>query len=514
MICIFKCPGCNGNMTFDIEKQMLVCRSCGTEINAEDYDEKQIAFEGAQEYGEDTVSYRCPTCSAEVEVSSSQATCTCSYCGIEMAVFSAEKGRMAPEKIIPFEIDQTAAEVAFSKWWLDYDTMPNFNRKNMKFTIQPMYLPVWLVNANTKTDMSAIVRREENIGGTYSYNGMHGSMRGTLHDKMTFSDAEKRTRDYLIRKSLYSKFFKVPSNASYHFSSTRFFGIEPYNYTKLEDFTPGYISGFPAEHYSIEAGDVIPGALKRIKGFGVEQCKTYILGSSLGESEIVEETGCIQSIELKQITYAMVPVWICSYMFMGRRHMVYVNGQTGKADGQVVTSGERLRSYAVALFLSTFLEFFSFLLLGLALFDNKRGTYDLRLFLAFAVIFAASLSGNLPRKVQRERNGRKETVEMYSDIDYIKKDYVKPKNVVIRRLLIGIILLPIAMGCSSYRIPASSGSSQLLALGFITLVLSAVWTVLFMSIHVRKEAEQKPAEYNDYLNMSVTDILESSEQVY
>ncbi len=51
MICIFKCPGCNGSMTFDIEKQMLVCQSCGTEIDAEAYDEKQIVFEGGQEYG-------------------------------------------------------------------------------------------------------------------------------------------------------------------------------------------------------------------------------------------------------------------------------------------------------------------------------------------------------------------------------------------------------------------------------------------------------------------------------
>ncbi len=208
--------------------------------------------------------------------------------------------------------------------------MPTFNRKHLKFTIRPMYMPVWLVDANTKTDMSAVVKREEKIGGTYSYGGMR--------DSLTFSDRDTRTRNYLIHKSLYTKFFKVPSNASHHFSSTRFFGIEPYNYMKLEDFAPGYISGLPAEHYSIDANDIVPRALDRIKGFGVEQCKTYILGSHAGESKIVEEAGCLQSVELKQITYAMVPVWICSYTFRGKKHMVYVNGQTGKADGEVVCS--------------------------------------------------------------------------------------------------------------------------------------------------------------------------------
>ncbi len=513
MICIFKCPGCNGNMTFDIEKQQLVCQSCGTEIGAEDYDEKQIVFEGGQEYGEDIISYRCPTCSAEVEVDSSQATCTCSYCGIEMAVFAGENGRMAPEKIVPFELDQAAAEVAFCKWWTEHDTMPEFNRKNMKFEIRPMYMPVWLVNANTKTDMSAVVKREETIGGTYSYSGTQNSQWGMKKDNLTFSDRDKRTRNYLIHKSLYSKFFKVPSNASYHFSSTRFFGIEPYNYTKLEDFAPGYISGLPAEHYSIEASDVIPRALKRIKGFGVEQCKTYILGSHTGESEIIEEAGCIQSIELKQIIYAMVPVWICSYKFMGKRHMVYVNGQTGKADGEVVSSKERMNSYAVTVFLSTYLEYFALLLFLLSLnglsLENVAMLWGI-----FISCFVGSLTGNLPKRLTRKHNRREETVEMYADIEYVKKDFVKPRNIVIRRTIIGTLLLPIAVAFShSPRFPYAF-SLNMLEVALLTLVLSVVWTVLFLEIHVQKEKEQKPAEYNDYLNMSITDILESSEQVY
>ncbi|MDE6531739.1 MAG: TFIIB-type zinc ribbon-containing protein [Lachnospiraceae bacterium] len=512
MICIFKCPGCNGNMTFDIEKQMLVCQSCGTEIDAEDYDEKQIVFEGGQEYGEDIISYRCPTCSAEVEVDSSQATCTCSYCGIEMAVFAGENGRMAPEKIIPFELDQGAAEVAFCKWWLDHDTMPKFNRKQMKFAIRPMYLPVWLVNANTKTDMSAVVKREETIGGTYSYSRTQSHQWGMNQDNLTFSDRDKRTRNYLIRKSLYTKFFKVPSNASYHFSSTRFFGIEPYNYMKLEDFAPGYISGLPAEHYSIEASDVIPRALNRIKGFGVEQCKTYILGSHTGESEIVEEAGCIQSIELKQIIYAMVPVWICSYTFMGKKHMVYVNGQTGKADGEVVSSRERLKSYAVTLFLSTYFEYFALLLFMLSMHGLKPGEV-VEIWVIFFAFFVGSLTGNLPKKLTRKRNGKKETVELYADIEYVKKDFVKPIYIAIRRMIIGILFLPIALAySSSSRLSASS--SHMLESVLFAFVLSAVWTALFLGIHVKKEKEQKPAEYNDYLNMSITDILESSEHVY
>ncbi len=496
MICIFKCPRCNGNMTFDVEKHMLVCQSCGTEIDAEDYDEKQIVFEGGQEYGEEIICYRCPTCSAEVEVDSSQATCTCRYCGIEMAVFVGENGRMAPEKIIPFELDEAEAEAAFCKWWLEHDTMPEFNRKHMKFTIQPMYLPVWLMNANTKTDMSAVVRREEVVGGTYSYSGTQNHQWGMQNDKLTFSDRDKRIKTFLIRKSLYTKFYKVPSNASYHFSSTRFFGIEPYNYMKLEDFAPAYISGFPAEHCSIKASDVIPRALNRIKGFGVEQCKTYILGSHTGESMIVRETGCTQSIELKQIIYAMVPVWICSYTFMGKRRMVYVNGQTGKTDGEVVSSEERLKSYIFTLFLSTYFEYFAFLLLVLSLKGNTS-----RLWRVLSCAFIGSLPENVQKKPIGKRSGKKDTVELYADVDYVKNDFVKPKVIMIRRTIVGALVLPIAAAINrSHAVPFFS-STRIPEAAFFALIISIVWTALYMETHVKKEKEQKPAEYNDYLKM-------------
>lgn len=516
MICIFKCPGCNGNMTFDIEKQMLVCQSCGTEIDAEAYDEKKLVFEGGQEYGEGISCYRCPTCSAEVEVDSSQATCTCRYCGIEMAVFAVESGRMAPEKIIPFELEQEEAETAFCKWWLEHDTMPKFNRKHMKFTIRPMYMPVWLVDANTKTDMSAVVKREEKIGGTYSYSGLQAHQWGMKQDSLTFSDRDTRTRNYLIHKSLYTKFFMVPSNASHHFSGTRFFGIEPYNYMKLEDFAPGYISGLPAEHYSIDANEIVPRALDRIKGFGVEQCKTYILGSHTGESEIIEEAGCIQSVELKQITYAMVPVWICSYTFRGKKHMVYVNGQTGKTDGEVVSSEERLNSFAVTLFLTTYLVYFSLMIFMLS-FNGPKFQYIAVLWSIFIALFAGSLTGKLPKKFMGERKEKKETVDMYADIEYVKRDFLNPKYIMIRRAIIGTLLLPIAVAYS--RSPRLlrllyATSPSMLGVALFALVLSVVWTTLFIETHVKKEKEQKPAEYNDYLNMSITDVLASSEHVY
>ncbi len=136
----------------------------------------------------------------------------------------------------------------------------------------------------------------------------------------------------------------------------------------------------------------------------------------------------------------------------------------------------------------------------------------------FISFFVGSLTGNFSKmlagKRAGKRNGKKETVNMYADIEYVKKDYVKPKNIMIRRTIIGTLLLPIAVAYSrSIRLPFASSPSMPEAALF-TLVLSVIWTALFMRIHIKKEKEQKPAEYNDYLNMSITDVLASSEHVY
>ena len=258
MVCVFRCPGCSSNMTFNAEKQKLECTVCGTEVAVEEYDAAEITLDGGQECGDDMSSYVCPGCGAEMLTENLQVTCNCSYCGTGMAVFGGGEKKVMPEKVIPFSVTEEQAFNYFCKWWMDHDTLPEFNRNKMKFEMHPMYLPVWLLDANVHTDMSAIVSRMEN--------------------------KEKVTRRYLIRKAIKSKFNGVPTNASYHFSSTRFQGIEPYDYSKLQDFSAAYLSGYPAEQYSVEMRDVVPKTIKRVLDFGEDQCRTYILGSGVGIS--------------------------------------------------------------------------------------------------------------------------------------------------------------------------------------------------------------------------------------
>lgn len=512
MICIFKCPSCDSNMTFNVEKQKLECTVCSTEIAVDDYDAGEMTLDGGKKCGDETSSYRCPTCGAEMLTETEQATCTCSYCGTGMAVFGSGEGKVSPEKIIPFTISKAQAEAFFKQWWMEHDTMPEFQMQKMKLDIQPMYLPVWLINANVRSDVSAMVKRTELVGENNPF-GRASDLSGMLmrNDAISrLSDKQKITKNYLIRKLVESKFDRVPNNASFHFSSTKFQGIEPYDYDFLEDFEPAYLSGFPAEQYSVEIKDVIPRTIKRIKDFGEKQCDNFILGSNAGVSEIERKILSSGTVELKEVCYALVPVWVCSYFYNKKRYSVYVNGQTGKADGEVLVGEEKTILSFILLFLSAFGQYFGILFLldvVLLRFTGKGSIEVLLTLIGFFSFLIWIVIGNFKKS--------SEDMEWKAEIDFNKRAKTDPKRVRMKNFIIGIICFFIgAIICGTFGkiflITILSNLLELLGLAFLPGI---IWTVWFMSKHVNRSLQKEEVEYTDYIKVAQSVILESSEKV-
>lgn len=517
MICIFKCPGCNSNMTFNVEKQKLECMVCGAEIAVDDYDAGKMTLDGGVKCGDETSSYLCPTCGAEMLTETAQATCTCSYCGTGMAVFGSGEGKVSPEKIIPFTVTREQAETYFRQWWMEHDTMPEFNLHKMKLEIRPMYLPVWLVNANVRTDTSAIVRRMETVDEVKYQFGSGNDFEDMMHSNdaiSRLSDKQKVTKRYVIRKLVESRFDRVPNNASYHFSSTRFQGIEPYDYNYLEDFEPAYLSGFPAEQYSVEINDVIPRTIRRVRDFGENQCRNYILGSGAGVSEIETEIHSAGTVELKEACYALVPVWVCSYLHQKKHHSVYVNGQTGKADGEVLIGEERTAVSFITMFLGAFWEFFGILfLLSISfwrIFRSAAGSVFLSM--AFVIIFSVIA---LFKGGGVVNSGTMEGFEWDSQIAYNQRSRSDPKRVRIKKFIIGTVCF--AAGAILYSVSARSAGMSLWPVLPKLLVMSAaagfLWTLWFMKKHIRTSIRKETVEYSDYVKAAQSVILESSEKL-
>lgn len=318
MICVFKCVNCGDHMVYSIEKRALVCSTCGSECDIEYYDMENMTWDGRQIMSEGVEGAECPVCGAKVTKMEGSAKMACSFCGSELAAFGLKEDELSPEKIIPCRLSKEDAKTKLLGWWLKHPTMPKYDEKKLQMKIQDIYVPVWLYNADIMTKLSADVLVYR--GGKAEY------------DK----DVERLDKIYV------SKFVHVPFDSSVHIEDELFYDIEPFNYSEMEEFNPSYLSGHMAEHYHMEPEYVMPRAVGRLKEFASKQAIDF-LDSTIGASEIVNIAEKEIDITPTEVIYALVPVWVCSYVYQGTRRHVFVNGQTGKVAGEVILAGNTFK---------------------------------------------------------------------------------------------------------------------------------------------------------------------------
>lgn len=348
MICVFKCVNCGDHMVYSIEKRALVCSTCGSECDIEYYDMENMTWDGRQIMSEGVEGAECPVCGAKVTKMEGSAKMACSFCGSELAAFGLKEDELSPEKIIPCRLSKEDAKTKLLGWWLKHPTMPKYDEKKLKIKIQDIYVPVWLYNADIMTRLAADILIYR--GGEADY----------------VNDMER------IDKMYVSKFKHVPFDSSVHIEDELFYDIEPFNYSEMEDFNPSYLSGHMAEHYHMEPEYVLPRAVGRLKEFALKQAVDF-LDSTIGASEIVDIPEKEIDITPTEVIYALVPVWVCSYVYQGKRRNVFVNGQTGKVAGDVIFAGNTFKhdiifygvcaavfNAAIAFLIVTFMSIYGF----------------------------------------------------------------------------------------------------------------------------------------------------------
>lgn len=308
MICIFKCVSCGDRMHFSVEKQLLECSTCGSTCEMENYNMDDISYEGAVTMDSSIKKLYCPSCGAKVGIKEGSAKLNCGYCQSELAAFGVNDDSLSPEKIIPCKITEEEAKGKLYSWWIKHSTMPKLDPKKLKMEFHDMYVPVWLVDTDVVTDVAA------RIEGYY--------------DNISLPH-------HHLRKKVRSPFNHVPFDASCHIQDDQFYNIEPFDYSEMKDFNAGYLSGHMAEVYHIGPDQTIPRIIGRVKEFAIEECKSDIEVDSQGGT-ILEVVHQECDVTPKNITYLLVPVWVCKYIYQGKKRYVYINGQTGKVDGEVL----------------------------------------------------------------------------------------------------------------------------------------------------------------------------------
>lgn len=312
MICVFKCPNCGDKMRYSIEHKQLECPVCGGHCKVEEYDTLAITYEGLSELSDDVHQFSCPQCGAKVTIQEVDAKLYCTYCESEMVAFAEGKDTISPEKIIPCKLTLEEARGKMITWWLAHPTLPKLNADKLQLKFQMYYVPVWLYNAQAITTISARVAPSEATKETVGFN--------TLLQNLVLTTQ--------------TDFVHVPFDSSAHFIDERFHGIEPFYYYEMRPFTPAYLSGHMAERYYYSQTEMMGKAIDRMQKFCMEDGKNAVEAHKNG-GPIVDLIDSSCDVTPKEIIYTLVPIWVASYHEHGKRHAVYINGQTGKVDGEI-----------------------------------------------------------------------------------------------------------------------------------------------------------------------------------
>lgn len=322
----YKCPNCDAELTFQPESQSFACHYCGSAFSQEKIQEIYPAEEtrtipkeqNPQDSSFQAVSYQCPSCGAEIMTDETTAATFCYYCHNPVTLGSRLSGEWKPDRMIPFAFGKEDAKKTFLSWckkkfFVDH----RFFSESQLEKLSGVYFPFWLVDSKSQVDMVAKAN----------------SLRVWRMGDIEYTE----TSVYELTRSGQVDFSDYGVGALKREEADLLKGILPFDYSKLEDFSAPFLSGFLAEKRNLEKTDVKPQVDSQLREYA--------------ETLLRDTTGAFGSVTVQHLTvnekenrwkYLLLPAWILTYQYRGKTYYFAMNGQTGKINGELPVSKGRL----------------------------------------------------------------------------------------------------------------------------------------------------------------------------
>lgn len=334
-----KCPSCGGVMDFQPGTGMLACPYCGYEEKIEedtmDFVAEELDFSLAEDddacdWGTATRIVICKACGAETVYDFNEVASECPYCGSNQIMEQKSTRKvMAPGGVLPFQFDAKEAARRFQSWIKGKLFCPREAKEQIKpKALKGLYLPFWTFDSHTQSH----------------YTGQYG----TSH---TWRDRNGKTHthiDWHHTRGHYQEFFDdILVCGSARQDASMLNGIEPFDTTKLKEYTPEYMAGFMAERYTIKVKSAWERAKEKIENI-LRQRVTSKIQREHGTSYV---QGVRVETNHQQVTYkyVLLPVWISSFQYRGKLYHFMINGQTGKVSGKTPISPIRVTFFILGI---------------------------------------------------------------------------------------------------------------------------------------------------------------------
>lgn len=343
----YRCPHCNGTLNFDSGSQQLTCPFCDTEFEAQSVREYNEAIDAvsqsdqcewetyqaetgsgawANEERSHLVTHICKSCNGEIVAEKTTAVTTCPYCDHNVFIPQQFADELRPDYVIPFRLNKEQAKEALRDFYKGKPLLnPCFKRENHLDEIKGIYVPFWLYDCGTSSDLQ---------------------YKGTKIRK--YSDSRNHyteTKHYAIHRSGNLDFVKIPADGSSKINDTYMESLEPFHYQELKPFTPAFFAGYLADKYDVSAEQLQGRINERVRNSIIEtfQPKGYATVQPVSSSIRMDKN---------QVHYALLPVWILNTKYHGKLHTFMMNGQTGKLVGKLPVDKGRCLSMFLGIFAS------------------------------------------------------------------------------------------------------------------------------------------------------------------
>ncbi len=324
----YKCPNCGAPLVYRESLGKLFCEFCESSFGLEEiakaesnetqgYDWGEYKENISSETLEGTVSYVCHSCGAEIITDAVTAATHCPYCDNVVVIEPNVSGLIKPNCIIPFKVKPEDLKAKLDEFCKGKPLLPrNFFDQHKLKEIQGMYVPFWLFDAHSNGRMV---------------------FRGT--QVRTWSDSSydyTETKVYHIDTSAEMGFNKIPVDGSIRMDNALMDSIEPFDYSELMEFQPGYLSGFLAHRFDEDTDVCLPRADLRVR----TSFSSAIQNTVSGYASITPLSSVIE-LDDTSVHYALLPVYLIKSSYGGKEYTFAVNGQTGKIVGTLPVSKKK-----------------------------------------------------------------------------------------------------------------------------------------------------------------------------
>lgn len=332
-----KCPCCRANLTFNPKEQNWICEYCDSKFelddlkkNEEKFEKKEVSEEIQGVEGNFDV-YRCPDCGAEIITDANTVATFCIYCKNTSIIKERLVGKFELKRMIPFQTTRDDAVKAFVKLKKGHPLMPKeFNDQKNIMDIRGIYIPFWLFSSSVNGHLVSDCKRvRTGRRGDYEY---------------------ITTETFEVVRDGVANFSYVPNDGSKKFDDNIMNSIEPYDYSKLVDFSPSYLAGFYAEKYDLDSDEAKNNVCDRIKSSMEFMLNNTVRGYS---SSVVKEMD-VRYDDLV-VEYVFLPVWFLNIKYKDKMHTFAMNGETGRLVGDIPVDRKKVWFFFLIFFVISFM---------------------------------------------------------------------------------------------------------------------------------------------------------------